>query len=168
MRLSAVVRGCLSGPVAPTLRDVTVTAPGRFARPPSLTDMQHLSPADAQDLLAQSPETLFIDCRSEMEYLFVGHPKGAHNVPWNDGPDWEVNPHFVQMVKKLAGQASARPVLLICRSGNRSSAAARALEGAGFSNVQFVLHGFEGDLDAQRHRNTVNGWRHDGLPWEQY
>jgi rhodanese-related sulfurtransferase len=130
--------------------------------------MQPLVPTDAQDLLAQTPETLFIDCRSEMEYLFVGHPKGAHNVPWNDGPDWEVNPHFVQMVKKLAGQASARPVLLICRSGNRSSAAARALEGAGFSNVQYVLHGFEGDLDAQRHRNTLNGWRHDGLPWEQY
>ena len=130
--------------------------------------MHHLSPTDAHALLAQSPETLFIDCRSEMEYLFVGHPKGAHNVPWNDSPDWEVNPHFVQMVKKLAGQASARPVLLICRSGNRSSAAARALEGAGFSNVQFVLHGFEGDLDAERHRNTLNGWRHDGLPWEQY
>ncbi|CAG2149516.1 rhodanese-like domain-containing protein [Cupriavidus numazuensis] len=130
--------------------------------------MEHLSPADAQALLQQSPDALFIDCRSEMEYLFVGHPKGAHNVPWNDGPDWEVNPHFVQVVKKLAGQASARPVLLICRSGNRSTAAARALEGAGFSNVYNVLHGFEGDLDAERHRNTVNGWRFEGLEWEQY
>lgn len=103
--------------------------------------MQHLSPGDAQTLLSESPDALFIDCRSEMEYLFVGHPKGAHNVPWNDGPDWEVNPHFVQSVKKLAGQASARPVLLICRSGNRSTAAARALEGAGFSTVYNVLHG---------------------------
>lgn len=136
--------------------------------PAPFPTMQYLSPADAQALLEQTPETLFIDCRSEMEYLFVGHPKGAHNVPWNDGPDWEVNPHFVPVVKKLAGQVSARPVLLICRSGNRSSAAARALEGAGFSNVCYVLHGFEGDLDAQRHRNTLNGWRHDGLPWEQY
>jgi len=130
--------------------------------------MQDLSPADALALLQQSPDTLLIDCRSEMEYLFVGHPTGAHNVPWNDGPDWEVNPHFVQAVKKLAGHASARPVILICRSGNRSTAAARALEGAGFANVFHVLHGFEGDLDAHRHRNTVNGWRFDGLPWEQY
>ena len=130
--------------------------------------MQHLSPNDARALLDTEPEALFIDCRSEMEYLFVGHPPGAHNVPWNDGPDWEVNPHFVQAVKKLSGQVSARPVVLICRSGNRSSAAARALEGAGFTTVYNVLHGFEGDLDAQRHRNAINGWRHDGLPWEQY
>ena len=106
--------------------------------------MQHLSPADARALLDNAPDALFIDCRSEMEYLFVGHPQGAHNVPWNDGPDWEVNPHFVQAVKKLAGHASARPVLLICRSGNRSTAAARALEGAGFTTVYNVLHGFEG------------------------
>ncbi len=56
-------------------------------------------------------------------------------------------------------------MLLICRSGNRSTAAARALEGAGFTTVYNVLHGFEGDLDPQRHRNTLNGWRHDGLPW---
>ncbi len=130
--------------------------------------MEHLSPADAQKLLLESPDTLFIDCRSEMEYLFVGHPKGAPNVPWNDGPDWEVNPHFVQVVKKLAGHVSGRPVLLICRSGNRSTAAARALEGAGFSSVYNVLHGFEGDRDAQRHRNTLNGWRFEGLGWEQY
>jgi hypothetical protein len=30
-----------------------------------------------------------------------------------------------------------------------------------------VLHGFEGDLDERFHRGTRNGWRHDGLPWEQ-
>lgn len=141
---------------------------GSSIRRLSLFRMQPLIPNDARQLLDREPDALFIDCRSEMEYLFVGHPKGAHNVPWNDGPDWEVNPHFVQNVKKLAGHVSARPVLLICRSGNRSTAAARALEGAGFVTVYYVQHGFEGDLDTDRHRNTVNGWRHDGLPWEQY
>lgn len=159
-RVSGRVSGQLSATGrAPTLRDAFVTL---------IRTMQTLSPNDARTLLEGEPDALFIDCRSEMEYLFVGHPRGAHNVPWNDGPDWEVNPHFVQAVKKLAGQASARPVVLICRSGNRSSAAARALEGAGFATIYCVLHGFEGDLDAQRHRNAVNGWRHDGLPWEQY
>jgi len=29
------------------------------------------------------------------------------------------------------------------------------------------LHGFEGDLDEKHRRNTTNGWRFDGLPWEQ-
>ena len=39
---------------------------------------------------------------------------------------------------------------------------------AGFTAITNVTHGFEGDLDAHRHRNSVNGWRFDGLPWEQY
>ena len=44
---------------------------------------------------------------------------------------------------------------------------ANALETAGFSNVINILHGFEGDLDDKFHRSSLNGWRHDGLPWEQ-
>jgi hypothetical protein len=42
-----------------------------------------------------------------------------------------------------------------------------ALEAAGFTDVVNVLHGFEGDLDDRFRRSTLNGWRHDGLPWEQ-
>ena len=53
-----------------------------------------------------------------MEYLFVGHPSGALHVAWNDGPDWDINPHFVGQVKKVASMN--RPVVLICRSGHRS------------------------------------------------
>lgn len=130
--------------------------------------MKHMTPKEAFAFLQATPQALFIDVRSEMEHLFVGHPAGAHHVSWNDGPDWEVNPHFVQMVRKLAGHGDARPIVLICRSGNRSLAAGAALEEAGFTAITNVTHGFEGDLDARRHRNSVNGWRFDGLPWEQY
>jgi rhodanese-related sulfurtransferase len=130
--------------------------------------MKHLSPKQAYEFLQAHPEALFIDCRSEIEYLFVGHPVGAHHVSWNDGPDWEVNPHFVGQVKKLAGTDHAcRPIVLICRSGNRSAEAAAALEKAGFKHVYNVTHGFEGDLDEKHHRSTKNGWRFEGLPWEQ-
>ena len=130
--------------------------------------MEHISPKQAMELLRRTPDALFIDCRSEMEYLFVGHPVGALHVAWNDGPDWDVNPHFVGQVKKLAGQLHAkRPIVLICRSGNRSQEAGEALERAGFERVYNVKHGFEGELDEQHHRNTRTGWRFDGLPWEQ-
>jgi rhodanese-related sulfurtransferase len=130
--------------------------------------MEHIAPKQAMEFLRRTPEALFIDCRSEMEYLFVGHPVGALHVAWNDGPDWEINPHFVGQVKKLAGQLHAkRPIVLICRSGNRSQEAGEALERAGFERVYNVKHGFEGDLDEQHHRNTRTGWRFDGLPWEQ-
>ena len=62
---------------------------------------------------------------------------------------------------------TSRPVAIICRSGRRSIEAGEALEAAGFTEVINVLHGFEGDRDEEMHRNTLNGWRVDGLPWEQ-
>ena len=30
-----------------------------------------------------------------------------------------------------------------------------------------ILEGFEGDIDSHRHRGRLNGWRLQGLPWEQ-
>jgi DNA repair protein RadC len=69
-------------------------------------------------------------------------------------------------VLREAGSPS-RPVLLICRSGNRSVEAAAALEAAGFTDVTNVVDGFEGPLDENDHRGTKSGWRHDGLPWQQ-
>jgi len=129
--------------------------------------MKHLTPKEAYAFLNENPEALLIDVRSEIEYLFVGHPKGAIHVSWNDDPDWEVNPHFVGEIKKLAGHGTDRPIVLICRSGNRSVSAGEALVEAGFQNIYNVLYGFEGELDENHHRGTINGWRHDGLPWEQ-
>ena len=128
--------------------------------------MDHLEPKQAYEFLRTHPDAVFIDCRSEMEFLFVGHPTGAIHVAWNDGPNWDINPDFVAHVKKAT--SVNRPVVLICRSGNRSLDAGHALEAAGFTKVYNVLHGFEGDLDEHHHRNSKNGWRVDGLPWEQY
>jgi rhodanese-related sulfurtransferase len=131
--------------------------------------MEHMKPREAHAFLEANPEALFVDCRSEMEYMFVGHPIGAVMIPWYDGAEWELNTHFVGQVKKIAGaNFDKRPVVLICRSGNRTIEAGEALERAGFKQVVNVLHGFEGELDEDHHRNTRSGWRVDGLPWEQY
>jgi len=51
--------------------------------------MEHLTPKEAYEFLKKNPEAVFIDCRSEMEFLFVGHPKDAILIPWNDGPNWK-------------------------------------------------------------------------------
>ena len=59
------------------------------------------------------------------------------------------------------------PVVLICRSGNRSDEAGKLLIEHGFKHVYNIVHGFEGELDDDHHRSTVTGWRFDGLPWEQ-
>lgn len=129
--------------------------------------MDHLKPKEAYDFLHKNPNAVFVDCRSEMEFLFVGHPVGAIMIPWNDGPDWDVNPHFVGQVKKAAGNTTTRPIVLICRSGNRTLEAGAALEKAGFTHVYNVLEGFEGDLDENHQRGKLGGWRKEGLPWEQ-
>ena len=130
--------------------------------------MTSLEPREAHEFLNQHADSLLIDCRSEMEFLFVGHPRGALHVAWNDGPDWDVNPHFVGQLKKLAGtNHTTRPIVLICRSGNRSQEAGKTLERAGFTAVYNVRHGFEGELDEKHQRGTSAGWRFEGLPWEQ-
>ena len=127
--------------------------------------MEHLDPQQACEFLRHNPDAVFIDCRSETEYWFVGHPIGTIHIAWSEAPDWEVNPHFVARVRAAADVT--QPVVLICRSGSRSADAGRALEQAGYTRVYNVLEGFEGDRDEHHHRGTRGGWRHRGLPWEQ-
>jgi rhodanese-related sulfurtransferase len=127
--------------------------------------MKHIEPKEAYEFLKANPEAVFIDVRSEMEHMFVGHPRGSILIPWVDGPDWEIDPQFVAHARKAA--SVNRPVVLICRSGRRSADAGEALEKAGMKEVYNVAHGFEGDLDDTHHRNSHNGWRFDGLPWAQ-
>lgn len=129
--------------------------------------MQHLDPQAAHLFLQQTPEAVLVDCRTEIEHMYVGHPVGAEHVAWQEGPDWEIDPDFAAKVKRLLKGDLARPVLLICRSGVRSLAAGEALETAGFKQVINVLEGFEGPLDEDFHRGTLGGWRYRGLPWQQ-
>ncbi len=129
--------------------------------------MKHLTPRETWQFVQQHPEALFVDVRMEIEYLYVGHPPGVVHVPWYEYPDMQPNPQaFVAQVRREGGRED-QPVLLLCRSGARTLEAGKALEAAGFGDVINVLHGFEGDLDEHFQRGRLNGWRHDGLPWEQ-
>jgi rhodanese-related sulfurtransferase len=142
---------------------------------PNRDELQALSALEAHQLLSDNPRAVLVDIRSTMEFLFVGHPEGAVHIPWLDEPDWVENPHFVTEVRKLLlggahcerAEGECVPVILICRSGKRSREAGRALVEAGLQNIYHVDEGFEGELDAEHHRSTLNGWRFHGLPWEQ-
>lgn len=129
--------------------------------------MEHLDPLAAHQFLQTHPEAVLVDCRTEIEHMYVGHPVGAEHVAWQEGPDWEIDPDFAVKVRRLVKGDLTRPVLLICRSGHRSVAAGEALEAAGFGRVINVLEGFEGPLDEDFHRGTQGGWRFRGLPWQQ-
>lgn len=141
---------------------------------PNTQHLGELTPHQAWQMLQDEPRAVLVDIRSTMEFLFVGHPTGAVHVAWIDEPEWTVNPHFVTEVRKLLlggvvcdDEEGCAPVILICRSGKRSKEAGKALLEAGLKNVYHVATGFEGDLDEHHHRSSINGWRFDGLPWEQ-
>lgn len=129
---------------------------------------------EAQEIIESEPRALLVDVRSGMEFLFVGHPAGAINIPWIDEPDWVVNPEFVTEIRKLLlggsiehGKIHSAPVVLICRSGKRSLEAGELLVQEGFTAVYNVDEGFEGELNDQHQRSSIGGWRFHGLPWEQ-
>jgi len=128
--------------------------------------IEDLDPQQAWDLLQQNTDAVLVDVRTKIEYAFVGHPIGAVHIPWKEAPDWQLNPKFVAEVKKAVSDTDA-PVLLLCRSGQRSLDAAKALEQAGYQLLINIVGGFEGPLDDNNHRGNLGGWRFYGLPWEQ-
>ena len=139
-----------------------------------MQEVKTISPQEAWEIMQHEPRTVMIDVRSDMEFLFVGHPVGAIHIPWIDYPDWRLNPDFVTEVRKLVlggvcyeKPNSGVPILLICRSGKRSLEAGNLLVKEGFCDVYNVAEGFEGELDEKHHRSTQGGWRFHGLPWEQ-
>ncbi|MFY8053922.1 MAG: rhodanese-like domain-containing protein [Limnohabitans sp.] len=129
--------------------------------------MRHLLPTQTWALMQADPSVVMIDIRMEIESMYVGRPPGAIHVPWYEYPEFTPNAaDFCATVENEVGDKH-KTVVLLCRSGQRTIDAGNALEAAGFTDVVNVLHGFEGDLDAKFHRSSVNGWRFDGLPWEQ-
>ncbi len=136
--------------------------------------VESLSPRQSYEFLQQTREAILIDCRSSMEFLFVGHPVGAINIAWIDEPNWDINPNFAADIRKAirgrplsAPSGDDTPVLLICRSGKRSLEGGNALIQAGFRRVYNIDEGFEGDLNEKHQRSTIGGWRFHSLPWEQ-
>ena len=92
-----------------------------------------------------------LDVRTPEEWVFVGHPPMATNVPlafmayvWDDEKKafpWSLNPDFVELVKE---QFSPDDTLLVsCRSGGRGAMAVNALAAAGFTNAYNILDGME-------------------------
>lgn len=127
-----------------------------------------LLPLEAYNRIQASDSAVLIDVRTEAEWAFVGVPAvdDLLRICWQRFPTMERNAGFVADVE-AAGVARDADIFLICRSGQRSAAAAAALTEAGFANCYNVAEGFEGDKDASGHRGTVGGWKHAGLPWIQ-
>ncbi len=106
-----------------------------------------------------------------MEYEYVGHASNALHVAWIEAPTWCVDENFALRVSQQLTQDQDHPqsmtIVAICRSGKRSLAALEELARHGFTKLYNIADGFEGELDENGHRGTINGWRAAQLPWRQ-
>jgi rhodanese-related sulfurtransferase len=67
---------------------------------------------------------------------------------------------------KTGSEKEPQKLLLLCRSGVRSIAAAKRATELGLVAYN-ILEGFEGDANDNGHRGFKGGWRTRGLPWRQ-
>lgn len=134
-------------------------------------------------LKKHAPRVLFVDVRTIEELLFVGVPDGidgqaSFGIMYYDKWDKEKNtfvrnpnPDFLSQFEIWAldkGVEKTDPIVLICRSGDRSAMSADLLQRHGYTNVWSVVDGFEGDLakdGPNKGKRAVNGWKNIGLPW---
>ncbi|GAB3356828.1 hypothetical protein GCM10027395_19970 [Giesbergeria sinuosa] len=123
---------------------------------------------DISPLLAwqwmQEGEAVLVDVRTDAERAWVGEVPGAAAVAWKQWPGMTMNPDFDAQLH--AAVPAGQKVLLLCRSGVRSVAAARRATELGLVAYN-ILEGFEGDPDQHAHRGLKGGWRFHGLPWRQ-
>ena len=123
-----------------------------------------VSPDEAWKLFLNGQAHL-VDVRATEERKFVGHVPNTFHVAWQIGLVLIKNPRFLRELESKLSKDLV--ILLLCRSGKRSAAAAEAATAAGFKYVFNVHEGFEGDLDKKQQRGSSGGWRQRGLPWVQ-
>ena len=130
-----------------------------------------IDPQAAWNLLAENPNAILVDVRTDAEWNWVGVPdtssigRAPVLAQWNTASGR--NPDFLNELKAAGVQpGTERPVLFLCRSGARSISAAQAATAAGITPSYNITDGFEGPLDAAGHRGSA-GWRAIGLPWKQ-
>ena len=152
----------------------------------------YVTPREAYEMWEADPDNVTIlDVRSFEEYVFVGHPEMAKNVPLAflkyerpamgaasaakpapgvlpPGFSIEPNVEFLSEVKSTCGPDDT--ILVLCGSGGRAAKAVDMLAKAGFTQVYNIVNGFEGELvtdpaSPEFSRNKANGWNDVGLPW---
>jgi len=134
--------------------------------------VENVPPTKVWEALRSDPQAQLVDVRTEPEWAFVGVPdlapvaKQAVLIPWQVYPAMQRNDAFVDHLRQ-AGFTPDHHIYFLCRSGQRSMAAAQVAQEAGFPHVYNISDGFEGGVDADGHRGVKAGWKADALPWRQ-
>jgi rhodanese-related sulfurtransferase len=116
---------------------------------------------EAHTLIAEQGY-VYLDVRTEEEFA-QGHPAGAYNVPLmlRTAQGMQENPRFVEIVS--AAFAKDSKLVLGCKAGTRSLAAANKLLAVGYQHLAEQRAGFSGQRDPFG-QVTETGWQAAGLP----
>lgn len=123
-----------------------------------------LAPTTAWEHVAAG--AVLLDVRTDGEWSHIGVPDTSSLktepvfIQWNLATGHN-NPEFLSELQ--AQVPTDKPLIVLCRSGARSIAAAEAATAAGYTAYN-VLEGFEGEPDRYGDR-VVNGWKNRKLPW---
>ncbi len=109
----------------------------------TLASVKNLNPDEFYKMLKEKKAVILLDVRTPYEYEKDGHIPKANLIPI------QVLPKFADRLIKFRNY----PVLVYCRSGNRSLVAAKYLEKLGFKEVYNL-------------RGGIIEWKKYGLPVE--
>ncbi len=101
------------------------------------TQINSVSPAEAQKKLALKPKPFLLDGRQPEEFR-AGHIPGAKLIP------------LAQLGTRMNELPKTQEIICVCRSGNRSLSATRQLAGAGYRVTNL--------------RGGMIAWSRSGLP----
>jgi rhodanese-related sulfurtransferase len=139
-------------------------------------EIPEVSVTETWATLQKQSAAVLVDVRTQAEWTYVGVPdlsslgRKPLLVEWQSFPTNTVDPHFSDRLAKAVvdgGGGLETEIFFLCRSGVRSLAAARAMAAAGYKRCRNITGGFEGGLNAERHRGQVAGWKAAHLPWTQ-
>lgn len=106
-----------------------------------LPHIRELMPWDVEEMLLADAPLLIVDIREPDEYV-TGKIAGSLNIPRGKlemACDWGYADTVPDLVK-----AREQPVILVCRSGNRTALAAFTLQQMGYQQVYSLKTGIRG------------------------
>ena len=135
-------------------------------------NIKNTSSRECFEKLSIEVNSQLIDVRTKPEWIYVGVPdlssinKKVIFVSWQVYPEMGTNKFFENQILE-SNIKKDNNLYFICRSGNRSNNAAEFLASRGFSNCFNVIDGFEGKLNHEHQRASIDGWQFNNLPWKQ-
>jgi len=135
-------------------------------------NIKNISSQECFKKLSIEVHSHLIDVRTKPEWIYIGVPdlslinKKVIFISWQVYPEMEINKFFENQIIESNIKKDDN-LYFICRSGQRSHDAAKFLDSRSFANCFNVIDGFEGNLNHERQRASIDGWQFNKLPWKQ-